>query len=46
LSRTAAGISSEYLVRFESSATKPSRPEGKVKRKDTVSRAGLALNAY
>jgi hypothetical protein len=42
LGRVAADISNTYLVRFESEADKPTRPEVKVKRKDTRVRAGLA----
>jgi hypothetical protein len=42
LSRFAADISSQLLVRFESEAEKPSRPEVKVDRKDVRVRAGLS----
>jgi hypothetical protein len=42
LARAAADISSQYLVRYESEATEPLRPEVKVKRKGVLVRAGLA----
>jgi hypothetical protein len=42
LSRAAADISSQYLVRFESEAEKPSRPEVKIERKDVRVRVGLS----
>jgi hypothetical protein len=42
LRRAAADISSQYLVRYESEADKPLRPEVKVKRKDVRVRPGLA----
>ena len=42
LSRVAADIASQYLVRYESDAEKPSVPEVKVKRKDVQVRAGLS----
>ncbi len=42
LLRAAADLSSQYLVRYESVAEKPSRPEVKVKRKDVRVRAGLS----
>jgi hypothetical protein len=42
LSRVAADISNQYLVRYESESEKPIRPEVKVKRKDARVRAGLA----
>jgi hypothetical protein len=45
LSRVAADISSQYLVRYESEAEKPSVPEVKVRRKDVRVRAGLAMIA-
>jgi hypothetical protein len=42
LRRAAADISSQYLVRIESEAEKPSRPEVKVERKDVRVRVGLS----
>jgi hypothetical protein len=42
LRRVAADISSQYLVRFESEAEKPSSPEVNVDRKDVRVRAGLS----
>jgi len=42
LSRVAADITSQYLVRYESEAEKPSRPEVKVQRKDVRVRVGLS----
>jgi hypothetical protein len=42
LRRAAADISSQYLVRVESEAEKPSRPEVKVERKDVRVRVGLS----
>lgn len=42
LLRAAADLSSQYLVRYESVAEKPSRPEVKVKRKGVRVRAGLS----
>ena len=45
LSRVAADIASQYLVRYEGEAEKPSVPEVKIKRKDVRVRAGLSLLA-
>lgn len=42
LLRAAADITSQYLVRYESVAEKPGRPEVKVKRKGVRVRAGLS----
>jgi len=42
LQRVAADLSSQYLVRYESEAEKPGRPEVKVKRKGVRVRAGLS----
>jgi hypothetical protein len=46
LGRAAADISNQYLVRYESEADKPLRPEVKVERKDVRVRAGLAEIAH
>jgi len=43
LRRTAAELTSQYLVRFESDSEHPTRPEVKVKRKNVRARAGLAM---
>ena len=45
-SHAAADISTQYLVRYESEAEKPLRPEVKVKRKDVRVRPGLAEIAH
>ena len=45
LNRAAADITSQYLVRYESEAEKPSVPEVKIRRKDIRVRAGLAMIA-
>jgi hypothetical protein len=42
LSRVAADLSSQYLVRYESEADKPRVPEVKIRRKDVRVRAGLS----
>jgi hypothetical protein len=42
----AAGIRSQYLVRFESEADKPSVPEVKISRKGVRAQAGLARLAH
>jgi hypothetical protein len=42
LARAAADLSSQYLVRYESEAEKPGRPEVKVKRKGLRVRVGLS----
>ena len=43
LKRVAAGLSSQYRVRFESEAERPSRPEVKVDRKHARTVTGLAM---
>lgn len=43
LRRVAAELTSQYLVRFESEADGPGRPEVKVRRKGVVTRSGLAM---
>jgi hypothetical protein len=42
LARVAADLSNQWLIRYESEADKPLRPEVKVKRKDVRVRPGLA----
>jgi hypothetical protein len=45
LKRTAAELTSQYLIRFESESEHPTRPDVKVDRKDVRARAGLAMLA-
>lgn len=46
LRRAAADITGQYLVRFESEAEKPIRPEVKVRRKGVIVRPGMALSVH
>ena len=43
LRRTAAELTSQYLVRFESESEHPIRPDVEIERKGVRARAGLAL---